>query len=210
MNAITSGAKSLLNSSVHLLNNSVVKEGVKNVAGIFTLAFGVAEIYDLYRISILRVRNVSTEATTVSHSWSNIAYKVVVVCAKISLILSAGVSRPGVFLISSLMGAIFSTAQLERAFGANTIFAINPWHPRHVVSIAAAVLALPSIIETGYNAISWISRKIRKLPAPTPELSPTYWMTDTKLRVMNLFNTVTSRPTLHLGNQFCRFLLRRV
>jgi hypothetical protein len=207
MNSISSGAKGLFNASVRLLNQPVVKEGVKNLAGSVTFVFGLVEIYDIYQIA--RGREISTEACSTSPKWLQVANKVVIVCAKISLILSAGVSRPGVFIISSLVGCVFSTSQLDRVFGPNTIFAVNPWHPRHVISIAAVILALPSLIQSTYKGINWMCKKIcqyQNIPAQQTD----NWLTDSKIRLMTLFNTITSRPTLHMGNQLGRFFLHPV
>lgn len=209
MNSISEGAKALLNGSVHLLNQPIVKEGVKNLAGSVTFVFGLLEVYDVSQIA--RCREISTEACSTSPKWVQIAKKIVIVCAKISLILSAGVSRPGVFIISSLVGCVFSTAQLDRVFGPNTIFKINPWHPRHLISIAAVILALPSVLESTCKGIHWAYKKIRHYQnAPGDEQKTNQWLTDLKVRVMVLFNTITSRPTLHIGNQLGRLLLNVV
>lgn len=104
MISIPDGAKSLFHTSVRLLNQPIVKEGVKNIAGTVTFAFGLIEIHDVYQI--LRGREIITEPCSGYPKWVQVANKVVVVCAKISLILSAGVSRPGVFIISSLIGCV--------------------------------------------------------------------------------------------------------
>lgn len=209
MNSISGGAKNLFNNSVRLLNQPIVKEGVKNIAGTVTFVFGLVEIYDIYQIA--RGREITTESCSDYPQWIQVANKVIIVCAKISLILSAGVSRPGVFIISSLIGCVFSTSQLNRMFGPNTIFAVNLWHPRHVVSIAAVILALPSLAQSACKGINWAYKKIRQYQdASTNRSDVKIWLTDTKIRLMTLFNTVTSRPTLHLGNQLGRFILRPV
>lgn len=205
MSSIYLGAKNLFHTSIGLLNQPMVKEGVKNIAGSVTFVFGLVEIYDIYQIA--RGREISTEVSPNSDRWVQTVNKVVIVCAKISLILSACVSRPGVYIISSLAGTVFSTVQLNRVFGPNTIFAINPWHPRHVISIAAVLLALPSLIQATYLGMNWAYRNIREYqnePADDNE----HWLTDAKIRLMALFNTITSRPTLHIGNQLGQFILR--
>lgn len=198
MTAIASGAKSVINGSVRLLNQPVIKEGVKNVAGSVTFVFGLFEIYRVYQS--LRSREASEIDLEVTPTYVQTANKVVSVTSSISLILSAGVSRPGVFLISSLAGKIFSTGQLERVFGPNTLFAVNPWHPRHVLSIAAVAMALPSLALLCFKGFDWGCKKIRQLP-PTENRQ-----TDIKIQLMVLFNTITSRPILHLGNQLGRLL----
>lgn len=209
MNSVSVGVKSLFNTSVHLLNQPVIKEGVKNIAGSVTFAIGLMEIYDVYQIA--RGREISTEPCSTYPKWIQVANKVVIICAKISLILSAGVSRPGVIIISSLVGCVFSTNQLKRVFGPNTIFEVNPWHPRHVVSIAAVILALPSIAQSTYKGLDWLYKKVRLLQNTPPDAHHvSNWLTDSKIRLMALFNTITSRPTLHIGNQLSRTILRSV
>lgn len=205
--ASISGVKELFGASVRFMNQPGVKEGIKNIAGLATFGLGLAEAYDIYQIA--RGREISTEISSTSPKWVQIANKVVIVCAKVSLILSAGVSRPGVFIVSSIVGCVFSTAQLERAFGPNTIFAINPWHPRHLISIAAVILALPSVAQSTYQGITWAYKKIRQYENTSTDRSDVNaWLTDAKLRLMILFNTVTSRPTLHIGNRLSRLILR--
>lgn len=207
MNFISTGVTNLFNTSVHLLNQPIVKESVKNIASPVTFAFGLVEIYDICQIA--RGRAISTEVSLNSPNWIQVANKVVIISAKISLILSAGVSRPGVFIISSLIGSVSSTTQLNQLFGPNTLFAINPWHPRHVISITAVLLALPSVTQSTYEGINWAYKNIRQYQnMPTDNHNVQYWLTDTKIRLMTIFNTITSRPTLHIGNQIGRFILR--
>ncbi len=207
MNSISKGVKNLFNTSVRLLNQPIIKEGVKNIAGTVTFVFGLVELYDIYQIA--RGREITTEPCSDYPKWIKVANKVIIVSAKISLILSAGVSRPGVFIISSLVGCIFSTAQLNRVFGPNTIFAVNPWHPRHVVSIVAVILALPSLAHSAYKGINWACKKTREHQnTSSNRIDVNTWLTDTKVRMMTLFNIATSRPVLHLGNQLGRFILR--
>lgn len=209
MNSISEGMKGLFNTSIHLLNQPIIKENVKNIAGTVTFVFGLVEIYDIYQISL--GREISTETNLNSPKWVQIANKVVIVCAKISAILSACVSRPGVFVISSLAGRVCSTIQLDQTFGPNTIFAVNPWHPRHIGSIAAVIFALPSVVQSAYLAMRWLNRKVHHYQEmPKDESDVSNWLTDTKIRLMTLFNTITSRPVLHIGNQLSRLIVRMV
>jgi hypothetical protein len=202
-----SSARGLLSTSVKLLNQPVVKEGVKNLAGSITFAFGLVEMYDIY--CLVRGRKITTEDYSTYSKWIQVSFKTIIVSAKISLILSAGVSRPGVYIIATLVGCVFTTVQLERVFGANTIFAINPWHPRHVASIAAVILALPSVLQSTYKGMGWIRKKISHSQMPIGQGAQS-WLSDSKIRLMALFNTITSRPTLHIGNQLSRLILRPV
>ena len=190
--------------SVRFLNQPVIKEGVKNIAGTAAFIFGIIEVYDIYQI--LRGREISTETNSDALNWIQVAAKAVLGCAKISLILSAATSRPGGFIISTVMGSVFSSGQLESVFGPNTVFAVNPWHLRHVFSIAAVILALPSVIQSTYRGVHWVYKKIAQhenSPAQNIE-SQGSWLTDRKTRMMALFNTIISRPLQHLGNQLCR------
>lgn len=190
---------------VRFLNQPAVKEGVKNIASTAAFAFGLIEAYDVYQI--LRGREISTEPDIESPKWMQIANKIILLCAKISLILSAATSRPGVFILSTIVGQFFSGKQLEYAFGPNTVFAVNPWHPRHVVSIAAVVLALPSVIQSIYRGMHWVYDQFsQNLHLQNGAGAKTSWLTDSKIRLMALFNTIGSRPAQHLGNQACRFV----
>jgi len=205
MSSISAASKNALATTLHVLNQPLVKESIKKVAVCVTFAFGIIEVNDIYQIS--HGREITTENFSDSPQWIQIANRTVIICAKISLILSASVSRPGVVIISSLIGRVISFQQLERIFGSNTIFAVNPWHPRHVVSITAVLLALPSIAQSIYRGTCWAYKKFQGCYLPDNQETTT-WFTDTKIRLMNLFNTATSRPLLHMGNQFGRFVLR--
>lgn len=209
MNSILDTLRSIFNAPVRFLNQPLVKESVKNIAGTATFVFGLMEIHDVYEI--LCGREIVSESYPEQPKWVQASYKVIVICAKISLILSAGVSRPGMFIISSLMGCAFSTSQLDQTFGPNTVFSVNPWHPRHVISIVAVILALPALAHSIYNGINWACRKIQQLHvAHIQGQDIQVWLTDSKIRLMNVFNTITSRPALHLGNQLSRFILRPI
>lgn len=207
MNVISGSAKNLLTISIGLLNQPAIKEGVKNVVGATTFGVGLVAVYDLYQAGLYS--EIPSESYLGYPKWVQVANRVTIVCAKISLILSAGVSRPGVFIISSLVGCIFSSSQLNRVFGPNTIFVLNPWHPRHVVSIAAVVLALPSLTQSTYRGAQWMYKKILQYPDTSPARSRRIrkGLTDGKIRCMTLFNTISSRPMLHLGNQLSRSYL---
>ncbi|MFA6916888.1 MAG: hypothetical protein WC222_10865 [Parachlamydiales bacterium] len=186
--------KSIIDQSVLLLNRPFVKDSVKKIAGSFTFAFGLLELYDIYQI--LKGRPVVSEVSPTAPRWVQISHKVIIVSAKVSLVLSAGVSRPGVYLISTLAGSVFSTEQLTRYFGTNTIFAVNPWHPRHVASIAAVILAAPAFVQSVYKGFLWLSHSVQQ-PSDTASNG---WMDDIKVRTMSLFNIIFSRPVLHMGN----------
>lgn len=208
MTSISSMAKHIVHTSVYWLNQPFVKEGVKNTVGAVTFTFGLVEIYDTYHV--LRGRAISTENSPTDPHWKQVAQKIVMFCGKFSLILSAATSRPGVMIISALVGRVLSPPQLNRLFGPNTIFAVNPWHPRHVASIAAVLFALPSVAQSIYQGASWIHRKVRHHASQPVDNQANTWLTDSKIRLMTLFNTTTSRPVLHLGNQLARYILSRL
>lgn len=197
-----------LGTAVHFLNQPIVKENIKKIAGIATFIFGLVEIYDLCQI--MRGGEIATDIDPGEPQWIQTAAKVSIVFAKISIILSAAVSRPGVYVISTLAGRIATQAQLDRLFGPNTIYAQNPWHPRHVASIAAVILAIPVMVQTICLGFTWVNRRVRQLQEEDVEIDQKQnqgWLTDAKIRLIVLFNTLTSRPVLHIGNQFARNLI---
>jgi len=64
------------------------------------------------------------------------------------------------------MGCLFSTSQVTRVFGPYTTFAVNPWHPRHIISIVSFALALPSVAVvavTVYRGMSWAVESKRQI-----------------------------------------------
>ena len=165
--------KDCCRSVVNYLNQPPVKEGVKNVISGATFTFGLVELYSL--VNVPKAPSSSRQKL----KWIQTANKVITVSGICSRLLSAAVSRPGVFLISKAMTALFTTPQLERVFGVNTIFERNPWHIRHVASIAAVILALPAL----GRAVCRGRKGFKEVPSQ-----------------ILLFNTLTSRPVLHLGN----------
>ncbi|MCI0381512.1 MAG: hypothetical protein L0207_00445 [Chlamydiae bacterium] len=167
----------MIGSIFNVLNQPDVKEKIKNFVSIPTAVFG------LFALSDFLCEDVNKTKTSIFS-------------ARISLILSAAVSRPGVWAISKFVGYFFTKEQLERAFGPNTIFEINPRHPRHLFSIIAVILALPILFESCFPK----PRKIEVKNGDEP------WLTESSLRWIAFFNTITSRPVLHIGNQlFARF-----
>jgi hypothetical protein len=65
------------------------------------------------------------------------------------------------------------------------IFEVNPWHPRHIVSLAANEFASIALIKL------IIDRKF-----------------SSKTQALVLFNFFTGRPILHLANDARRFVFR--
>jgi hypothetical protein len=186
---MTTSIKNLLRQVVRFLNQPPVKEGVKNVVGVATFACGVIEVYDTYQMACSREG--STEQ-------SSDVTKMALACAKVSLLLSGATSRPGAWMISTLLGYIFSADQLARVWGPYAVFAVNPWHPRHIASLAATLLALPSVIDSIYRVVALTCLSTNRRDTE---------LTDQKVRWMALFNTVRGRPMQHLGNQLCRAMI---
>lgn len=216
MTSILGVARSCGQATVQLLNQPAVKEGAKNIFGIVSFVFGAAVICeDVQRFQ--KARNISseskkdTEQPNTTPTPYQTAERIAALCSKISLIFSALVSRPGAKIISTLAGCVASTSTWERLLGPNTIFAVNPWHLRHIVSIAATVLAFPLAALSVYQGVTWACKKLSfsaesPPPAATPPVDHT-WLSDTKVRLMNLFTLATSRTTLHIGNQLASRLV---
>lgn len=168
-----------LASAVGYLNQPMVKASIKKVSGVVTFAFGIYEVYRLCVDPPFYVEEVRT--------WKQTMYKAVVVAARISIVLSAAGTQPGVYLIGTLVGVLFTPVQLERVFGPNTLFAINPYHPRHVVSIVALILAMPAMMMTLREAMDWTRTKIE---GPM----------GVRMKMQISFNFITNRAVLHQAN----------
>jgi len=105
-----------------LLNHPQIKESIKEIFGWITFIFGVREALYLAENGF---KNSST----------------IVLISKISLILSASVTRPGIFIASQISRLFVDAEELETLFGPYTIFLLNPWHPRHIFALLAFFLA---------------------------------------------------------------------
>jgi hypothetical protein len=191
--------------------------GVRNLS----FAFGIFELYDAYQIfrtgesvssevkvqktSVFsKIKNTVTRSTTDPHlskeDLIKITKKVIIASAKISLVLSMGVSRPGLLIISDLTGLFFTTTQLERVFGAVT----NPWHPKNVCTIAALILGAPAAVLSVYDGVRWVYKKIT---SDNTQIGDKHrWLTDTKVRAMALFNTITNPSLFQVG----RFIAHKI
>lgn len=204
MNPIKESVKSF----ARLLNQH--KEGIKDSMGIVSIIFGAIVLYDGYQRSKIASSTTQSQSAT-STSWTERADKVILFTARVSFILSAATSRYGVVFISKLVNTLFSSAQLARVFGSNVNFVGNPWHPRHVCSIGAVVLALPFLLQSMYRGIaSCIASKTTTPTArPIGSQGTTVWTLGTTLMAAMLFiNVLFSRCILHLGNAFYRTYLR--
>lgn len=174
--------------AVYFLNAH--KEIIKDIVSVPTCVFGLFGAMRLYDdvpalYDDLRERIVKGEAKT---PWSVTAGKVVRVMTGAALLLSSFTSRPGQAIIGWTAKRLVGEAQLTRLFGPNLNFVTNPYHPKHVVSIAAFLLAIPGALHALYTDL-WQGCG-RKLEIPV----------DNYAERMNIYNVLTSRPLLHLLN----------
>lgn len=182
--------KNVIVPTSQFLNQPLVKENIKNVTDRMSFAFAIFGLYNIGQI--LLGHRVSSEAAPSGLE------KMAVVSGKISVLLSGLNSQISVKLFSKLASYVTTPAQLERLFSA-----VNPRHPRHVLSIAALVFAAPSITLSTYKTVNWAYRVIRPSTKKTKSVnSSVFGLTDAKVRAMVLFNTLFSRVTLHNANQF--------
>lgn len=158
--------QNLIIESVNFLNQPSIKSAVKDLTGFITCFFGMIEIYYLCKFSK------SKEKSTLNF------------ISKISLLLSPFVTRQGVFLLTTF--ATFFSLQANGLFGQNTIFALNPWYPKHIASIAAVLFAMPALYARFFPS------KFNFFKNET---------LNNRIFFFLLFNTLTSRPILHLANQ---------
>lgn len=151
--------------TLRILNSPPVKEGIKNVFGAITFFGGIGALYQMS-----------------STSKGSTAEKTTVFFLKASIVLSCIASRPGLFLCEKLVHKIATPETLTNIFGRNTIFEVNPWHPRHILNITANVLSISALIK-------WVFKSSQ----------PSGWLV-----ALGTFNFVTGRSTLHLANDAWR------
>lgn len=158
---------SVVLGTVRLLNQPLVKEGVKNVFSGITFFGGIAALYQVSQAP--KENDVST--------WTETAAKAINGFLIASIVLSMIASRPGLYFCR-----IATPTTLAAMFGSNTIFAINPWHPRHILNITANVLSASALIK-------WVFDKY--VPSKA---------TLGLIVALGAFNFITGRSTLHLAN----------
>lgn len=180
--------KELLTHFIDFLNQPSVKESIKTFCSSFTFAFGLVQLWVL-------LCGRKPPKQPLSQTALQRAMEIAQTCTSLSLILSAVCSRPSLYLLSQFCDLCVPTDVLESYFGPNTLFDLNPWHPRHVTSLIALALALPS------PALSIL----QYLQSPTKvTIKP-----DQQIGWMALFNTLTCRPVLHTGNQIGKLIFLR-
>jgi hypothetical protein len=166
-----------LRETVSYINQPAVKAGVKNFSGIVTFSLGAVEGCDLVYRAIKRDQESSLTAG-----------KSIALAGRFSLVLSAALSYPGQWVASNTIGRIVDPA----LFGPNVIFAVNPYHPRHLVSFASCGLTLSASV---YFLLFKKDKEERAI------------LNDQVVTLLLFFNLATSRPVLHLGNQFAHQIL---
>jgi hypothetical protein len=200
----------------NFMNCPAVKSNAKNLFDVPKCAFGVLQII---HFPISTYEQIGTTYSSIKQKiqnpnseikWKEIAADVAIIFGRFSIILNAALSRPGVWAISQLVGRVTSPAQLNRLFGPNTIFAHNPYHPRHVLSFVAVVLATPALAQASYTGLRKVYAKCKKQntrintqTAQSARLSCSY------TQFMCLYNTITARPVLHICNELVSKILHR-
>jgi hypothetical protein len=178
----------------HYVNVPYIKDTVKDAVSAVTFVFGIWEIsnecYDCYH-SLRNRAKVIKDSTLVSDYKTA---KIFITVTKVSIILSAMSSRQGQTIGKWTAERIFTQDQLLRYFGPNLNFETTPTHPRHLLSFAAFILGLPATIKVIGEVIT------RSKPSEGESLR------SRTLKWMAVWNTVTSRPALHLGNALVRKL----
>lgn len=176
------------------INQPGIKEAVKNGVGVISFLGAITEVYALCG----RGTAFSFDDTSACQRWQLVSSRGAQYCASLSILLSAAVSRPGCLAIGYLLSSLPVLRSVDKIFGPNVNFAVNPWHPRHVASFAALILALPALFET-----------LRAVAAPCSDrkIEFTNWCLLSRKRFFTLFNTCTSRPALHVINQLFRSIL---
>jgi hypothetical protein len=179
--------RELFTYCIELVNQPCVKESIKNFCSSFTFTFGLVQVWIL-----LNKHHRKNDAEPLKGI--DRAVDIAQTCTSLSLILSAACSRPSVYLLSTLSDLCLPSDLFEIYFGPNTLFDLNPWHPRHLISLIALALALPSPTLTMINTFR---------PLASKEF-------EQKTRWMALFNTLTCRPVLHTGNQLGKLIFLRI
>jgi len=168
-----------MSGAVSFVNQPFVKQGIKYAIGVPPALFGLGSLCFV-------VTGSTSDFAKKSDTWKGTADRITHAMAHFSLVLSGAVSPIGVWGISKAVGWCFSSAQLEKVFGPNTVFESNWKHPRHIASLAAVGFAIPILVK-------------RIFASP-------FTQGERDMQEYALFTVLTSRPTLHLGNQLFRRL----
>ncbi|HEX2579385.1 MAG TPA: hypothetical protein VHK67_03165 [Rhabdochlamydiaceae bacterium] len=140
--------------TVQFFNSPPVKNGIKNVFGAIAFSGGLYSLYEMQK---------TTDKT--------------VLFLQTSIVLNGIASRPGLAICEWVLHQIAAPETLTMIFGLNTIFEINPWHPRHLFNVSVNLIAAVALITVIYS---------RKAPRT--------------IAALTVFNFFTGRSTLHLAN----------
>ncbi len=215
MSPFFSRTGTFISGAVDYANQPVVKERLKSVFGKLPFFFGAAAVYDLYGIAA-GTRPISSEISSSQSrlkegykkpKWLQKVENVSILSSKLSLVLSGSISQYGCLIFSHLSNLVLSAEKQEHLFGPNRTFSENPWHPRHIVSLAAFILALPSMALTTGKGIEWVCRKIRRLQINKFK-DDRRWLSDSLVRRMAFCTTFTSRVALHKINELAKAFIR--
>lgn len=186
---------------VSTLNQPEVKQGVKNVLGTITFLGGMLPIgcfvFPKLEMKMKGLKVIKIESPK---KLQKVVKPLITegMILKFSLVLSAISTPIGNAVTGKIMKKIFTEGQLVKWFGPNTIFAINPAHPRHFISIIAVISALPSLLKMIRHSRNY---RVRLGCFVTLDYSI--------LRKIALFNLITSRPILHIGNSLAGRLVKQ-
>jgi hypothetical protein len=198
-----------LRGVVSFLNQPVVKQSVKEGLGLVTCAFGVLGIYNEihhYRSLKNRVQSSHPRPSEATQE------KVIRFMTKFSLVTSLVMSSPGQALSRRVFSHLFTDEQLLRYFGPNLNFATTPGHPRHVLSLLSFALGIPATVLTFVKEGAWLIQKATQDHPPLPVVSPKsdeWVLSRRQIRWMATWDTLTSRPALHLVNHVVSMALGR-
>lgn len=177
------GSSSLLGQT-WLPTSFVIKEATKKVVGGFAFLLGAALITT--ELTSKRVR--PAPGASRLDRWVLAAAKVSVLCTALSTPWSVSIA-------SRFIGWAAPTWDPSTVFGPFTTFALNPDHPRHILSIAGAVLGIPALIKVIWSK-AWGS-----------PLEPTREGFGRRTLLYSAaFLTLVGRPALHLANAAARLM----
>lgn len=164
-------------STARFFNHPPVKENIKETLGYITFFGGLALLFKM-----ARAPKPQPELTT--------AEKAVSYFLSLSIVLSCLSSRPGLRLCDKIFHQVATDSTWQSFFGPNTIFAVNPSHPRHLLNVIANLFALFAPFKAIFN-----------------------WYTSSEERQklvvgLGVFNLLTGRCTLHLANASFRLAFK--
>jgi hypothetical protein len=162
------------------LNMAILKEGVKKISGLVSVLFGVIVI----GAEIASFRTPNPKPRT---GWG----RVILVAAKISIFCAALSSPWVVYGAGWVFGKCFPRYDLGALFGPNTTFALNPYHPRHILAVVGSALGLIVLV----HKLVKFARGIKSEKEEGDLL-----ITNRQIISIAAFNTLFNRTALHLVN----------